>query len=193
MTGRFWVRAAIKGALVRDGGLLRRRRQSDDAIWPGLWDLPGVAVEKGETLENALPREFLEETGLRVRVGAVLDVSLEWVPVRGEPSSPSLSTRVRRSVGSRSDPRLDPAEHAKFAWVTGRTLARRRTVPYLRRAMEKALATHDRPDHPRPDPSHAPERDARRSGGRGKRAAASYRSSRARRDSNPGLGLRRPP
>lgn len=36
------------------------------------WSLPGGAVEPGETLEVALQREFVEETGLTVAVGAVV-------------------------------------------------------------------------------------------------------------------------
>ncbi|HXW67582.1 MAG TPA: NUDIX hydrolase [Thermoplasmata archaeon] len=143
MTQRFWVRAAVKGVLVRREGLLLLRRRSDDDIWPGLWDLPGGAVEKDETLEQALTREFREETGLRVRVGDVLDVSLEWVSVRGGPSYPSVSSRFRCSTKSRIAPRLDPAEHTEFAWVTARELARLTTVPYLRRTMEHAFRNAD--------------------------------------------------
>ncbi len=40
----------------------------------GSWSLPGGRVEAGETLEHAVVREVLEETGLRVRVRAPLGV-----------------------------------------------------------------------------------------------------------------------
>jgi ADP-ribose pyrophosphatase YjhB (NUDIX family) len=40
----------------------------------GQWSLPGGAVELGETLRAATEREALEETGLSVTAGEVLDV-----------------------------------------------------------------------------------------------------------------------
>lgn len=40
----------------------------------GQWSLPGGAVELGETLRAAAEREALEETGLVVTAGEVLDV-----------------------------------------------------------------------------------------------------------------------
>jgi 8-oxo-dGTP diphosphatase len=40
----------------------------------GQWSLPGGRLELGETLEAGLAREMLEETGLGVQVGPVVDV-----------------------------------------------------------------------------------------------------------------------
>jgi 8-oxo-dGTP diphosphatase len=40
----------------------------------GEWSLPGGVVELGETLRAAAEREALEETGLIVKAGAVLEV-----------------------------------------------------------------------------------------------------------------------
>jgi 8-oxo-dGTP diphosphatase len=60
------------GAVVvdRDGRLLLVRRANEPGA--GLWSLPGGRVEDGETDEAALVRETREETGLEVRVGALL-------------------------------------------------------------------------------------------------------------------------
>jgi 8-oxo-dGTP diphosphatase len=63
---------ACVGAVVQDaaGRLLLIRRGHDPHV--GLWSLPGGRVEDGETPEQAVRREVLEETGLRVRPGAVV-------------------------------------------------------------------------------------------------------------------------
>ena len=61
------------GAVIVDDGkvvLIRRRYEP----LQGQWSLPGGGVEIGETLEGAVAREMLEETGLEVVVGPVIEV-----------------------------------------------------------------------------------------------------------------------
>lgn len=58
----------IAGVLVEDGKVLIARRP-EDRMLGGLWEFPGGKQEEGETLREALKREFMEELGVDVSVG----------------------------------------------------------------------------------------------------------------------------
>jgi ADP-ribose pyrophosphatase YjhB (NUDIX family) len=61
------------GAVVLDGDRVLLIKRAHEPL-KGAWSLPGGVVELGETLREALAREVLEETGLEVEVGQVLEV-----------------------------------------------------------------------------------------------------------------------
>lgn len=54
------------GLLLRGGRIYIQKRRPGD-VWPGLWEFPGGVLEAGETPDQALVREFAEETDLAVR------------------------------------------------------------------------------------------------------------------------------
>lgn len=53
------------GALVYQGRVYIQKRKPDD-VWPGLWEFPGGGIESGESPEEAVVREYVEETGVHV-------------------------------------------------------------------------------------------------------------------------------
>ncbi len=54
------------GALILNRGRILMAQRGKEPL-KGWWSLPGGALETGESLEAAVSREVLEETGLRVR------------------------------------------------------------------------------------------------------------------------------
>ena len=62
----------VGAVIIHEGRVVLVNRRFEPLA--GQWSLPGGRLELGETLEAGLAREMLEETGLRVQVGPVVDV-----------------------------------------------------------------------------------------------------------------------
>jgi len=62
----------VGAVIVAEGKVLIVKRKYDPLA--GQWSLPGGGVELGETLEDSIRREMLEETGLEIEVGPVVEV-----------------------------------------------------------------------------------------------------------------------
>ena len=72
-------RPSVYGILIEDNKILLSKQ------WDG-YDFPGGGVDKNETLEQALDREFFEETGIKVEVGRVVHAETSFF-------NPSHSTK----------------------------------------------------------------------------------------------------
>src|SRR5467141_2205793 len=62
----------IGGVIIDQGRTLLIRRGSEPLR--GEWSIPGGTLELGETLEEGVARELLEETGIKVRVIEIIEV-----------------------------------------------------------------------------------------------------------------------
>ena len=62
----------VGAVILIDGKIVLVKRRHEPLA--GQWSLPGGTLELGETLEAGVAREMLEETGLVVDVGPVIEV-----------------------------------------------------------------------------------------------------------------------
>ena len=109
------------GAVVRDdrGRLLLVRRGTEPGR--GLWSVPGGRVEPGETVVEATAREVLEETGIRVVVGAPAGVVER--PGPGGVTYVIEDFHAVPAPGASTEPRAGD-DAADAAWVTEDELTR---------------------------------------------------------------------
>ena len=56
----------------KDFRILVLKRRDDEVVYPGIYTFPGGKIERSENVEDALHREVLEETGLKLKPGKIL-------------------------------------------------------------------------------------------------------------------------
>ncbi len=144
------------GAVVRDpqGRLLMIKRGREPGA--GLWSIPGGRIEPGETDDEALVREMLEETNLTVEVGrllgrvqrpgldgAVIDIRDYAVTVIGGTLRPGDDAEDARWVPSRDLDSLEVTEGLIEALTGWGVFGPQRQSGHLFRepAMTNGLAT----------------------------------------------------
>ena len=105
---------SIAGIAIRNGRILVAKRKEGGAI--GLmWEFPGGKVEEGESDQNALKREFLEEFGIEIKPLRLLGTST-FVCDSG------VRELAAWMVDVPEDCTLELREHSKIDWVSARDL-----------------------------------------------------------------------
>jgi 8-oxo-dGTP diphosphatase len=126
------------GAVVWDGRrVLLERRGRPPA--QGTWSLPGGLIEVGETAEEAVRREVIEECGIEVTVGPVLGLF--------EPIHRDQDGRVRYHfvvvdflAHYRSGELRTGDDAADLCWVPAEEIDRFSLMPATRSMIDRALA-----------------------------------------------------
>jgi 8-oxo-dGTP diphosphatase len=65
----------VVAAVIYDGPRVLLTRRGPGRPHAGLWEFPGGKVEPGETHQQALIREIMEELSLHIQVGELLAVA----------------------------------------------------------------------------------------------------------------------
>ena len=126
------VAAAV---VIEEGRVLVTQRKAGTHL-EGLWELPGGKVLPGEDPRAALSRELMEEVGIAVSVGEILDVTFHRYE-RVNKSVLLLFFEARRKVGSSQPRALDVAA---WAWATSAELDPGRFPPADGPVLEKVKA-----------------------------------------------------
>lgn len=103
------------GIIVMEGNVFYIQKRASDGHLGGLWEFPGGKAKQGETPEQALHRECLEELGCEVEV-------IEALPVVRHAYSHfkiEMSPFICRLAGVE----VQPPEEVPFCWITVEQLA----------------------------------------------------------------------
>lgn len=65
------MRQVTAAVIIENGRLFVARRPPGDPL-AGMWELPGGKVEPGETIQECLNRELIEELAMKTTVGELL-------------------------------------------------------------------------------------------------------------------------
>ncbi len=112
----------ITGAFVHDGNkLLLLKRSPSLSFFPGKYDIPGGHVEFGETLEDALKRESMEELCAEIHVEALYYAATYLFPERDEHW---VEINYLARLKNPEKGIALSKEHTEFKWVTEQELER---------------------------------------------------------------------
>src|SRR3989338_5806675 len=98
----------MAAAILQNGGRLLVRKRPNHGIWGGLWELPSVIRQKGESAEDAIQQEFKLAYGMQVEIEKKLPVLRHqlthrtlWIePVvvhMSSPRPPNIHQNTRRT------------------------------------------------------------------------------------------------
>jgi 8-oxo-dGTP diphosphatase len=127
------VTVRVSGIIIRDDTMLMIAHKKRGGVY---WLLPGGGVKYGETLEQALRREFREELGIGVEVGGI-EVISDSIEPRGRRHILNISFRCEHRDG---ELRLGHEGRLyDFGFFSGQEIVGMRIYPPINSTMTKIL------------------------------------------------------
>lgn len=104
------------GILIHKGQLFIQQRLADD-VWGSLWEFPGGRIKKGENPEQAVVREYQEETEFTVQVESKITITIHHYT--------RYKVTLHCFLVSLNQANSDPILHAAqdFHWINSEDLA----------------------------------------------------------------------
>ena len=121
-------------AVLHEGKILAVRRAADDFLG-GSYELPGGGVDAGETLEQSVARELLEETGLKLSCIVATFPGFEYAT----PAKPKVRQFNFLVQTSNHDVKLS-AEHDDFVFFDVANVGSLEATGPMKDCFERALA-----------------------------------------------------
>ena len=104
-----------RGICEYDGKILLLKIRQKSAHDAGKWEIPGGKVKKGEFFDQALKREYMEETGLDIDIVSLYNV-VENSYTACKTSEKINSIQLIMKVACDSDEVKISAEHDEYGW-----------------------------------------------------------------------------
>ena len=106
---------AVRGICEYNGKVLLLKIRSKSSHDAGRWEIPGGKVKKCEFFDNALKREYLEETGLEIDVDSLLSVvRRDYTACKTQEDIKSIQLIMK--VTCENDEVVISEEHDDYGW-----------------------------------------------------------------------------
>lgn len=108
---------AVRGICEVDGEILLLKIRSKSAHDAGKWEIPGGKVKKCEFFDDALKREYLEETGLEINVDSLYNV-IQYDYTACKTNERVNSIQLIMKVSAESKEVSLSEEHDEYQWFS---------------------------------------------------------------------------